>query len=140
MPFTAVGWTEAAGFSDPAVTYNVAVTLIRVEEDPRAAAIRDHWTRSVLGGITGVDGYVGHSVTTLDEDGSGYGDDDQWAWTYTVWRDEAALDAFVESDLHNEGLPELGPVITSFSSGRWTAEASVVPEPWDSFWERLEQR
>ena len=57
-----------------------------------------------------------------------------------MWRDEEALDGFVSSDLHQEGLPELGPVITDFSSGRWTATPEVIPEDWDVFWERLEER
>jgi len=140
VAFSADGWTQEDGFADPDAVYTVAVTLIRVDEDPRSFSIRDHWTREILAGLGSVDGLIGHSVSVHDDDGSGYGDDDRWAWTYTVWRDEESLGAFVESNLHQEGLPELGPRITDFSSGRWQVEARLIPEPWEMFWDRLEVR
>ena len=89
VPFSAVGWTAAGGFSTGIETYQVGATLIRVEDDAYSKPIRDHWTRIVLAGLPEQDGYVGHGVTVRNAEGGGFGDDGQWAWTYTVWRDEA---------------------------------------------------
>lgn len=122
--------------------YWVAVTLITVTKNERSKPIRDHWTRSILAGIDDMPGHVGHRITVHDEEGKGWGIEHRSAWTYTVWTDQDALDGFVASNLHTEGLSELGPVITNFFSGRWTAGAAVIPEDWDEdgLWDRLERR
>jgi heme-degrading monooxygenase HmoA len=140
IAFQGPGWSSESGLIDPQPTYWAAVTMLEVA-DENAIRIRDHWTRVILKDIGEVPGHVGHRIT-VTEDGKPYGDNGLWARTYTVWQSEEALDAYVKSDLHLQGLKELGPHTGGFLSGRWEVEAEKIPEDWedDDLWHRLEHR
>lgn len=54
-------------------------------------------------------------------------DDDQAFWTMTVWRDEAAMLAYVVGGAHGAALPRLQALAVEASMVRWVAETDVLP-------------
>jgi heme-degrading monooxygenase HmoA len=55
-------------------------------------------------------------------------DGDQAFWTLTVWRDEAAMLAYVISGPHGVALPRLREIAVEASMVRWVAETDALPD------------
>ena len=62
-------------------------------------------------------------------------DRDQAFWTQTVWRDEAALLAYVTGGAHGVALPRLKDLAVEASMVRWVAETDALPD-----WSEAERR
>ncbi len=54
------------------------------------------------------------------------GGPDKIFWTKTVWRDEAAMRAFMASGAHLKAMPKLKHWCDEGSAGHWTQEAAGV--------------
>ena len=51
-------------------------------------------------------------------------------YTISVWRDEAALMAFVRHPLHLKMMRDYRPRLASSSTANWNVERLTLPEPW----------
>ena len=56
-------------------------------------------------------------------------------WTRSVWRDEAALKAYMVGAPHRKAMPKLYGWCDEAAIGRWHAESATLPG-----WEEVEQR
>ena len=59
------------------------------------------------------------------------------AWTLTVWRDEASLEAFVRSRPHREAVRSAAGELTSAAFRRVELPAAEIPIDWDTALEYL---
>jgi heme-degrading monooxygenase HmoA len=80
--------------------------------------------------LAGADGLIGYSL---------------WAkplarryCTLSIWRDEAALDAFIRSSPHVEIMTMLRPAMGPTKFVRWTVKGSAATVLWDDALQRLE--
>jgi heme-degrading monooxygenase HmoA len=60
-------------------------------------------------------------------------------WTLSVWKDEAALMAFMRSSPHLEIMTKLRPDMDATKFVRWTVKGSGTPVPWEDALRRLER-
>ena len=58
--------------------------------------------------------------------------------TLSVWRDEAALDAFSRAHPHDQLMAELAPAMGATRFVRWTISGADGPPSWANALERLE--
>ena len=61
------------------------------------------------------------------------------AWTMTVWIDEASLDAFVGSSVHQTAIEQSLPALSQTGFARFEMERDDIPLPWDRAVEILEE-
>jgi len=99
----------------------LAVTHAVVEDGQKNAFHSD--LNLVLKDLTRQDGLVGYSLR-IDREG------DQ-AWTMSVWRDEAALDAYVDSDAHLAAMRRSRITLRSVDVKRTPWPRGEMPPEWD---------
>lgn len=130
-PFRGPGYDRDVGVTLPGVgeTVIVGVTHAKIE-GPERPTFREH-TRRVLDSLPSHDGFVGHAARTMI-----FGNE---VWTMTVWRDEAALDAFVAARMHSTARRAGLPAVTSAQFLRFELPTRDVPPTWDSVLERLKE-
>ena len=80
--------------------------------------------------IRGVDGFI---------DGYLAGDPDRGAWTVTVWREEAAMQAYRSTGAHMKAMPKLLTWCDEASIAHWTQEDASTPPPEVAF-ERMRRQ
>lgn len=112
----------------PDSTVVVAITHAELGGPGRRAF--DRYTDKVIQSLPDNDGYVGHAVR-----GRLFGHE---VWTMTVWRDEAATDAFVRSSVHKDAIREGLPAVTRAQFLRFEWPAADLPPSWDEVDQRLE--
>ncbi len=61
------------------------------------------------------------------------------AWTMTVWRDQAALAAFVASSAHQRAIRRSAGELSAVRFRRFEIERSALPISWDTALARLEE-
>ena len=61
------------------------------------------------------------------------------AWTMTVWVDEASLDAFVGSRVHQTAIEQSLPALSQTGFARVEVGRDDIPLPWDRAVEILEE-
>jgi heme-degrading monooxygenase HmoA len=129
-PFTGIGYDRSSGVTLPGAGDTVVVGVTHAVLDASNRAAFDDYTRRVIRCLPGNDGYIGSSVRSRV-----FGHE---VWTMTVWRDEAALEAFVRSDMHNAAMREglSGVARAQFMRLAWPTDA--VPPRWDEILKRLE--
>lgn len=100
----------------------VALTMVELGPD-RAARARfwDHVWR-VTASLEDRPGFIGHSVRR-----EVFG---RRAWTMTVWRDEASLEAFVTGDEHRAAISEGYAAVTRTAFWRRALPGAEVPLSW----------
>jgi quinol monooxygenase YgiN len=54
------------------------------------------------------------------------------AWTLSVWKDEAALQAFVQDPPHVQIMTALAPHLSAPDFVRWSVRGSELPLKWDA--------
>lgn len=86
-------------------------------------------SRAVRRQLLGSDGVMGFSM--LAEPLTRH-----WA-TLSVWRDEAALDAFAGARPHDQLMADLAPAMGPTKFVRWTIKGADGPPSWASALERL---
>lgn len=99
----------------------LAVTHAVVADGQKNAFNTD--LKLVLKDISRQDGLVGYSLR-INREG------DQ-AWTMSVWRDEAALDAYVDSDAHLAAMRRSRTTLRSVDVKRTPWPRSEMPPQWD---------
>jgi quinol monooxygenase YgiN len=52
-------------------------------------------------------------------------------WTLSVWRDRAALAAFIRQPPHRAAMESLPEVFSGFKTERWTLAGGDLPPSWD---------
>jgi hypothetical protein len=57
-------------------------------------------------------------------------------WTMTIWRDELAVRAYVETGAHRAAMPRLGDWGAEASTVRWTSATQDLPE-WEEAMRRM---
>ncbi|MEM7308759.1 MAG: antibiotic biosynthesis monooxygenase [Planctomycetota bacterium] len=121
-PFAGPGYARRTGvqLQTPRDTVVLALTsavLDRAERAPFDRAIGE-----VADAMPAVDGLVGFSFRKQL-----FG---RRAWTMSVWEDDAALDAFLRSDVHSSAMRAGGPATVEFRFYSAPIPASEVPLPW----------
>jgi heme-degrading monooxygenase HmoA len=58
-------------------------------------------------------------------------------WTLSAWRDQAALDAFVETAPHTGTMARFRPLLRDSKFVTWQVPAGELPISWDEARERL---
>jgi hypothetical protein len=130
VPYSGPGY-EDGGFTGDDERYWVALTAINVIDDPQAIPTRDHYTQLIVDGLNDVPGFVAIAVQARA------GETGRLGWTQTAWTSEQALDEFVASDLHLQGMQEFGPYMSQFGRARFEADASDLPLAWDDVYTRV---
>ncbi|HEX4871293.1 MAG TPA: antibiotic biosynthesis monooxygenase family protein [Nevskiaceae bacterium] len=101
----------------------VALTHARLGED--AAARGRFWEGvwRVEGALARQPGLVGHRLrrSLLGRE----------VWTMTVWQDEASLEAFVRSPLHQQAMREGVAALSFIETARLRLPAERLPPSWD---------
>lgn len=129
-PFRGPGYSSREGVTLPGAHVTVWVGITNAQVDGRTRGVFDEYTRKVVRSLPEHDGFIGHSLRSRV-----LGNE---VWTMTVWRDEAALDAFVSSPSHRSAMREgLAPVIRARFL-RFELAASAVPPAWSEVLGRLE--
>lgn len=95
-PFAGTGYSSEGGVTLPDArdTAWIAITHAELIADKRAKF--DEYTDLVVSSLPDNDGYIGHSIRARILGNK--------VWTLTVWRDEAALNAFVRSPKHRKAM------------------------------------
>ena len=129
-PFKGTGYSRDEGVTLAGVgdTVCVAITHALLDGDNRSA-FDDH-TRRVIQSLPTQDGYIGHSVRTrlLGHE----------VWTMTVWRDEEAMQAFVDSPVHRTAIREGMSAVRSAQFLRLDWPTASVPPSWNEIQQRLQ--
>ena len=103
----------------------VSITRFRARSLLRLPAFAWHAARAIFQ-LRGADGYLGGAVKR---------DADRAFWTMTVWRDEAAMRAYLRSGAHGAAMPRLRDLAVEASMVRWSTETANLPD-----WEEAVQR
>jgi heme-degrading monooxygenase HmoA len=127
--FRGDGYAPGAGVRLAGVGETVTVGITNAVLDNSKRGPFDDFTRQTVESLPGTPGYIGHSVRTVI-----LGNE---VWTMTVWRDEQALDAFVESPVHQQAIRQGLAAVTSARFLRFEWPTRSVPPSWDEVLERL---
>lgn len=131
-PFSGPGYSGGSGGSGvigAAAGERVVVGVTHAVLDGRKRSVFDEHTRRVVRSLPEHDGYLGHSIRTRV-----FGHE---VWTMTVWRDGAALDAFVRSPVHQEAIRRGMPAVIAAQFMRLEWPATSPPPSWTAIQERL---
>lgn len=127
--FRGPGYDKARGVTipDPPETVIVALTNATVIPDNRKAF--DDYTRRVVRILPEQPGLIGYAVRTRP-----FGHE---VWTMTVWRSEADVEAFLESDTHRAAIREGITGVHTARFHRFRIPPDQVPPSWDDVKARL---
>lgn len=129
-PFRGPGYSSRNGVTLAGVGETVWVGITNAVVNGSTRKVFDDYTRKVVRSLPTNDGFIGSSVRSRI-----FGNE---VWTMTVWRDEAALDAFVSSPSHRAAMREgLAPVIRA-KFLRCEVPRASVPPTWDDVLRQLE--
>ena len=127
-PFQGPGYDRSVGVTeiDDRQTVVVALTHAVVGDSRRNF---DRGVEGVVDSLESQPGLIGYSLRRelLGNE----------AWTLTVWRDEASLDAFVRSPAHRQAIQNGMGDITTASFRRIELPAAKIPIDWESALEYL---
>lgn len=123
-PFRGPGVAATAGQRSADGGAEVAVALTHAKVDWFKRGAFDDYTMRVVNTIEQNDGLIGYSVRRqlLGVE----------VWTMTVWRDEASLDAFVNSPMHREAIRKGMPAVVEAQFHRMRWPISDLPPSWDA--------
>lgn len=127
--FRGDGYSRDGGVTLPDAGDTVVVGLTNAGLDPDNRRDFDDYTQRVVASLPGTPGYIGHAVRTRV-----FGHE---VWTMTVWKDEAALDAFVRSPTHREAIRKGMPAVKWAKFHRFTLAKDQVPPSWADVKARL---
>lgn len=97
-PFRGPGYSRSHGVTLPGVGPVVVVAITHATLDARLRGPFDDYTRRVIASLPSQADHVGYSVRTrlLGNE----------VWTMTVWKDDAAVEAFMASPVHRTAIRE----------------------------------
>ena len=123
-PFRGPGYDSQAGVTGTSgETVVVAVTKSVLPEDRAMRSLFWDHVEKVEGSLAARPGFIGHSKRTVI-----LGDR---AWTITVWKDEASLDDFVGSEVHQAAIGEVAGALRAARFVRFEATRQEIPVAWD---------
>lgn len=118
-----------SGFANrEGATIWVAVTHATLRSEGRKKFMAH--SRRVEQSLETQDGFIGYSLRMVP-----LGDE---VWTLTAWRDEAALDAFVDDTVHRAAMDRAMPAMAAARFTRFEIGATEWPVSWDEAIERLD--
>ena len=100
----------------------VIVALTHATLGDRRRTFDDQVDR-VADSLPSQDGLIGYSLRK-----ELFGDE---AWTMTVWRDEASLQAFVRSSVHQQAIRNSAAELTAAKFARFEVPVSSLPLSWE---------
>jgi quinol monooxygenase YgiN len=120
---------RGSGLRDLPPETEVVLSLTHANLDPVRRGPFDKATRRVLRGLPEQTGCIGYSVRKR------LGGVD--VWTMTAWRDEAALESFLASDLHRDAMRQGRPALLAGRTLRLKVDAGSLPMGWKEAEARL---
>jgi heme-degrading monooxygenase HmoA len=126
-PFRGPGAANPKAVSGVGETVVVAVTHAVLDGSNRRPF--DEYSAKVVRSLPSQDGFVGYSLRSRIAGNE--------VWTMTVWRDEAALDAFVSSEAHEAAIASGLQSVVSGQFTRFECPVDDCPPKWSSIMERL---
>lgn len=119
-PFRGPGRPAATSDAAPQTEAIVAITHARVDWLNRGPF--DDYTQRVVRTVEQNDGLIGFAVRRQLLGTK--------VWTMSVWRDEASLDAFVNSPMHREAIKKGMPSVIEAQFHRMRWPMSDLPPSW----------
>ncbi|MEL6963929.1 MAG: antibiotic biosynthesis monooxygenase [Pseudomonadota bacterium] len=123
-PFSGPGYSSRAGvaFQENAPVV-IAISKAVMRQDGVKRSEFWHHVSTVRDSLDDQPGFIGHSIRR-ELFGTA-------AWTMTVWTDEASLDNFVASDVHQTAIREAFDALETTRFVRFVAIAGDIPIAWD---------
>ena len=123
-PFRGPGYDPEKGILlDGAETVYVGLTLAVLRNDRKLRSAFWSNVEKVEASFNRRKGFIGYSKRTQVLGNR--------AWTKTVWIDEASLEAFVHSDVHQTAIRESMKALESASFARIEIKTEEIPIGWD---------
>lgn len=135
--FVPIGWfgagvdPETGELVDDGSTYVVSATYLTLRPEPDAEAAFGEVMGPIIPALYGNPGLVASQL--------GVSMSCATARTFTVWRDEAAMMAFVTSAAHGAAVARIGEISRGASLVTHWTEAPVAEITWEVALQRLEQ-
>lgn len=122
-PLEGPRYDEESGVQPPTPDGHVIVALTKATTGDRGSKNFDAETDRVIASLKTQDGLIAWSVRK-----ELLGDD---AWTMTVWRDEAALDAFLDGAVHTRAVERAYDELEASRFARFRMNADQLPLDWE---------
>ena len=106
----------------PETMVTVGITHVTTGDDSKKNDIFWQYTYAVIDSLASHKGYLGHKIRKQI-----FGSE---AWTMTVWKDEASLNAFVRGDMHSQAIQNGLDAVAKARFVRLTIERSKIPLSW----------
>ena len=123
-PFRGPGYDRGKGIVlDGVETVYVGLTLAVLKNDRKLQSVFWSNVRKVEASLYQRKGFIGYSKRTRLLGNR--------AWTMTVWTDEASLEDFVQSDVHQRAIRESMGALESAAFARIEIKPEEIPISWD---------
>lgn len=130
-PFRGPGYRSSEGVTLPDAKETVLVSVTHAVLDPERRKPFDDYTRVVVESLPKQEGLIGWSVRKQP-----FGDE---AWTLTVWRDHAAMRAFVDSDAHRAAMRNGRIALREARFHHYEVPRAAMPPRWDEVLQILKE-
>ncbi len=132
-PFQGPGYDPDKGLVIEGVqTAYVGLTLAVLKKDPKLQSVFWSHVKKVEAALSDRPGFIGYSKRTRLLGNR--------AWTMTVWTDEASLEAFVRSEVHQTAIRESMNALESAAFARIEINRESIPLSWNHAIAILEAR
>ncbi len=128
-PLRGPGYDRDKGITLPDVGDKVVVALTHATLSERRRNF-DEDVNLVANSLATTDGLIAYSLRK-----ELLGDE---AWTMTVWRDEAALEAFVASAVHQRAIRNSAQELAAARFWRFEIDRSMLPISWETALARMQ--
>ncbi len=118
------GWPNLAPVPASAANETVVLVLTHVVVDPRRRGDFDRQNSRVLASIGQHPGLLGYAARRQVFGNQG--------WTMSVWANDAARSAFVNSSVHREAIAQSLPALLNVETKRMTVARKDLPADWDA--------
>lgn len=116
-------WPRLPAAAPEQANDTVVLVLTRVVVDTQQRREFDRQNNRVLGSMASQPGLIGHAARRQL-----FGDQ---GWTMSVWTDDAARAAFVQSAVHREAVARSMPALRTVELKRLTVARRDLPTDWD---------
>lgn len=130
-PFRGPGYRSSGGVTLPDARETVLVSVTHAVLDPERRKPFDEYTRVVVESLPKQEGLIGWSVRKQP-----FGNE---AWTLTVWRDLAAMRAFVDSEEHRAAMRKGRIALREARFHHYEVPRSAMPPRWEEVLQVLKE-